>query len=225
MQNERRNELLKKANNIPSLGNGGNVISTYLSYYAERVQSEHCIVEVGPWLGSSTAYLSIGSMWGNNPRIYSIDKWHASQDYVDKASKYHGIKLSLNQDIQPLFNSNLEGFRNIHPIKKSLFDIEWNSEKIGLLILDMGNGKIHTDHALKIFLPSCIPGHTIIFFMDFYFYESHKENAFSYQKNFFRGNRDCFEYIMRPLKSRTLICRYNDANVNYNIPGDDYVER
>lgn len=214
----RKNELIIKAQRIPSLGNGGNIIGNYLIYYAEKVLGGQCIVEVGPWMGSSTAYLSIGSMFGNNAPIYTFDKWEADSEYIEKAKKYNGINVKLGQDLFPLFHENMDGFKNIYPEKKDLFGIEWNhNRKIGMLVLDMGNGKEKTDYALKTFLPHCIVGQTIVFFMDYYFYETHKDLALGYQMRLLHENYYTFEYLTRPLRSRTMIARYRNERINYDV--------
>jgi hypothetical protein len=214
----RRNEYIDLAEKIPSLGNGGIGIKKELVEYASQVKKENAIIELGPWLGSATSFLSIGSMFGNNAIIHSYDMWVASKVYAQRAMGHHGIKLELGQDIYPLFAENLKGFKNIVPHKMSIFDIKWTSPQIGLIVIDMGNGKAHTDQAFDAFEDYFIPGETIIFMMDFYFCER-RQKVFQYQHDLIKANKKVFEFIGQPKRSMTGIFRYLGGKIKF-VDGD-----
>ncbi len=60
---------------------------------------------------------------------------------------------------------------------------------------------------------------TIVFLMDFYFYESraHSEPIYKYQSRFMKRNRKRFEYIERPIGSRCAIFRYLGGEIDYRV--------
>jgi hypothetical protein len=216
-----RNDYEQIASQIPSLGVGGITISRELMEYASKVKQENAIVELGPWLGSATSYLSIGSMFGNNAIIHSYDMWIASETYRHRAKYRNDLSLQLNEDLQPYFMKNLEGFKNIVPHKMSIFDINWDGTRVELLIVDMGNGKKHTDQVFEVFKNYFIPGKTIIFLMDYYFYTSRKALAYHYQKDLMEANYKSFQLYERPRRSRTAIFRYLGGEIRY-VRGSSY---
>ncbi len=218
-----KNELISHADKIPSLGNGGKVIRDYLIKYAQAVKPNRSIVEVGSWLGSATGFLCAGSILGHGNLIHAYDLWKASPVYVKRAERFHDIKFAVNQDLLPVFLKNTKQFsKYIVPHKGSIVDACYQGEDIGLAVFDMGQGKLHTDAALRVFEDSFIPGETIIFFMDYYFYETHcDDRIYRYQLDFANLNEKIgtLEFIERPKKSRTAIFRYL-GQLDYSVKGE-----
>lgn len=66
----------KRATQIPELGGGGATIGPELFRLAGQVPRNRCIVDVGPWLGSTTAYLAMGvTEAASEVPIHSYDRW------------------------------------------------------------------------------------------------------------------------------------------------------
>jgi hypothetical protein len=190
--------LIAHADKIPSLGGGGKGIKKYLIKYASQVKRDRSIIELGPWLGSATAYICIGIILGGHDYDYHVwDKWEMVEPFISRAKLKHGIDFKNSDDIYNLFYKNIQLFGvyiNVH--RESILDIKWNNnKKIGLYIDDIGSLKNQVDYKMKMLTPAFIPGETILFMMDYYFYETHPKNQ--YQKQFFDKNNDVFKFIER----------------------------
>ena len=78
-------ELKKIAGSIPDLGRGGASVKNELTLAAFAVKNNRIIIDIAPYMGSTTAYIGLGAyMSGNNVKIYSYDLWIADKHYVKK---------------------------------------------------------------------------------------------------------------------------------------------
>lgn len=212
------------ANKIPEMGNGGRKIKGFLFNAAKEVKQGNAIVDIAPFLGSTTAFLSRGLIDAGNKasRIYAIDKWEIEEKYRVWLKSRH-VETT---DLQASFVKNLQPFMdagaNIVYFKKNIKDFAYIWEPVQLLIDDIGIDKGITDCILKMFQPYFIPGLTKIFFMDFYFYEDfHDYKSRVYQRDLMNANKKVFEFIEHPKHSRTAIFRYLGGKINF-IEGEQY---
>lgn len=196
------------ADKIPELGHGGKATKNYLIKYAENTRSGRAIVEIGPFIGSSTAYLAIGA--GAKNQIHSYDLWLADPGYVKKARTQLGIDLKPGSDIYPIWCKNIKPWNtNIYPHKEDIAKAFWIPKlPIGLYVDDAGHDITHIDRMASEFMRYFIPGETIIIMMDYFFYETHEDALYLTQKNYFENNKR-FTFIERcKSPSRAAIFRY-----------------
>ncbi|HET6499030.1 MAG TPA: hypothetical protein VFH17_08280 [Coriobacteriia bacterium] len=198
------------ADAIHDLGHGGRRIADTLIRLAGAVPPGQAIVDIGPYLGSTTAYLALGS----DREIHAYDTWDATIcDLRGKARQYHGQELP--DDLLPLFIANLAPFRPVlgglggaqwdartvmrAPIlanKGDLFDAAYIGGPIGLLVDDIGCDERYTRAKLATFGPHLASGARLVL-MDFYWYESKAGEAFDYQRRLVERNPRAFRFVER----------------------------
>lgn len=224
-------EILKSAmrfaDSIPELGYGGKSIKKELIEYASKVESGYSIIDIGPYMGSTSAYLSIGVMKsGNIVKIHSYDKFIMYRDMALKAKKFNGMEFKEGDNFMDVYVYNTLPFAKYITVEKSdCLDIKkWDGGGIALLVDDISNGKDRTDHLFKTFSHSFIEDKTIIFLMDYYYHETFK-NKFRYCKyanDFMIANSKVFRFIKRVDNSRTAIFQYKGGEINYDVKGESY---
>lgn len=217
---------LRYADTIQELGYGGKSIKNYLIEYARGVKSGQAIIDIGPYMGSTTAYLAIGVMQsGHDVEINSFDKFIMYPDMRRKANDFNGIEFKDNECFIDLYKYNIKPFDEYVFVRKcDCLDIEWNGGEVGLLVDDISNGKDRTDHLFKTFSQSFIKNETFIFLMDYYYHESFK-NKFRYCKyanDFMVKNSSVFQFVKRIEGSRTAIFKYKGGEINYDVKGESY---
>jgi len=129
-------------------------------------------VEIGCWLGASTAALGEGlASAGYSPRLlHCYDRWRADHGEVEKARR-RGIDIEADQDLTPLFVENvLPYYSYIEPHRGEAQKAKWIDEPIEIFILDAAKCDRPLRHVLREFGPSWIPGVTIVGLMDYWFY-------------------------------------------------------
>lgn len=195
--------LSELADKIPTLGFGGNTIKDSLVELVSEVQDNTAIIDIGPWLGSTTAYLSVGihKYKKKNIEIHCYDKWLIDNAYITKMKKYR-MDLKKDSDALPLFMRNLVPFNTtIIPHKRDLKAIKsYDGPRISLLIDDICNGKKMTDKMFELFLPSLIPGSMVVMMDYFHFQlppEKYRDPLYSYQKRVMEMNEDVFTPVGR----------------------------
>ena len=158
---------------------GGRGIGAYLYELGLGHQGRGSVVEVGSWLGSSCAYVSLGLKdAGSAAPVHCFDRF----TYLgEKAELVGHLGLELNQDLVPVFQSYvLPVYSNIHAHKTDILDIRWDGSPVEIYIDDASKKKAQFLHVLKTFGPSFIPGVTTMVLMDFNMYR--KENVYAPEK-------------------------------------------
>jgi hypothetical protein len=212
------------ANCIPEMGNGGRKIKNELMREAKEVLPGNSIFDFAPFIGSTTAFLACGLIEAKNFEsvIHSVDKWEMDKKYAvwikEREIKTDDLQKEHLKNIQPFVNAGVK----IESTKSDIRNYTYPGDPVQLLIDDLGVCKSITDSVLKNTIPYMIPGLTIIFFMDYYFYESyHDYKSRVYQRDLMKANKKVFEFIEHPKHSRTAIYRYLGGEVNY-IEGEQY---
>ncbi|WP_051609101.1 class I SAM-dependent methyltransferase [Fodinicurvata fenggangensis] len=179
---------------IPSMG--GHAIGDRLRRAAAEVEEGHSIVEVGSWLGSGTAYLALGVRdSGRDIPLHSFDEWRCRATHLDKARAW-GVEFRENQDTLPWVREALAPFGV--PIQFHQGDIEkvrWTEGDIGLFVLDAAKEGEPFLYTMQTFGPHMVPGKTVLYMMDFHYYQSKPDGKFTDQRDFFAENTDYFEPI------------------------------
>lgn len=163
----------QRAISIPELGGGGAVVAPELVRLASEVPHGQCIVETGPWMGSTTAYLAIGaSMNDGEPIIHSYDLWMITADFAKKALKYNGLTFHDGQDVKRFWKQNVSGFyRHIIGHQGNAYWLRYTGGPIGLLVDDCTSGAAKINALFENFGLMLEIGCAIVM-MDYYFVEA-----------------------------------------------------
>lgn len=87
-----------------------------LLYQAAKL-SRGLIVEVGSYMGRSTAYLALGTMAGNKQHIFSIDPWRAPVEvHLFETFQRNIAQLGVNGIVTPIRMSSAEAYRLKKPV-------------------------------------------------------------------------------------------------------------
>lgn len=175
--------LWSAADEIPELGGGGRTIAPALVLAAGNVPRGESIVDVGPWLGSTTAFLAMGSILGSaDVPIYSYDRWVVDSDMVMNSWRQTRVALTVGQSLFPYWAENVSVFpTEINPVKGNVRAIEDDmlpKEPIGLLVDDCTSGRVRLDALFEKFGKLLAPGARIIM-LDYYFSETKEHDRFT----------------------------------------------
>lgn len=200
-------DLEKRAHEIPTMTNLETKL--LLRKYASQIKSNQNIVEVGVWLGSCTAFIALGlkNKYKTNT-IHVYDRFCANELEVNKA-EWGGVVLYEGEKTTQIFKSYLEPFHvNIKIHKGNIGKIKYNGDKIGLFIDDASEQQECFEHTINTFINFFIPGETIIFLMDYYFFKKKGINKYRYQYDWMQKHKNEFEYIQRVNDTCVAIFKY-----------------
>lgn len=210
---------------IPSLGHGGKSIGNFLIDSAMNSRDYTDIIDLGPWLGSTTAHLAYGvtlSEKKKDIRIISYDRWIATQTYKKRAKVHHDIEYELDQDLLPIFKENIAPFKKmVKPKQGDIIECKYKSDRsVELLIDDCCTGKDYHDHMMKTFSPYFVAGKTILVLMDYCFYEKKPDAGYlHYQKDFMNENKTVFMPLFKIRGSMAAVFRYMGGEISYKAIG------
>jgi len=184
---------------------------------ASKVRPGRNIVEVGAWLGACTVFLAAGILQsGNKNPLHVYDNFVATNTEKEKADK-QGVSISANVEYINLFDSHMAPLDNLGvKITKHVCNIKtckWAGGKIGLYVDDAAKKKTAFNHVMKTFYPYFMPGETILFLMDYYFYERKTEKSYEYQKFFMESHKKNFKFIKRIGDSCNAVFLYTGGSL------------
>jgi len=217
-----KGSLLKYADRIPELGHGGKTIKDYLIQSAKRVREGEFIIDIAPFLGSTTMYLAEGiRQSGKDVKIYAYDRWIADDKMDIKLNRKLKGSYPEGYDFKHLYWEYVkEAWEYIIPTQIHVLDIAWKLGKIGLYVDDIGVGKKRVDYLMKIFSPYFVPDHTVLYILDYYQHITREHMPhMKYQKDFFEANHKVFKFIERCKGSVTAKLLYLGGKINYNVKG------
>ncbi len=141
-------ELEKHAASIPSLGYGGRTVAPQLRHYAAQVKPGHAIIELGPWLGSASAYLCLGRIDGGGvAEHHAFDLWESSDVNKSRLQEFHDLPAKCAHNLMEMYQANIKPFGvpvTIH--RESAWDKgRWKGGPIWLYVDDIGSCKEYTD--------------------------------------------------------------------------------
>jgi len=180
--------LRKHADSIPELGGGGRTCGDRLIEFAAAVPKGQAIVEIGPWLGSASAYLALGIIQGGyDVELHAFDIWYISEHWQEKARRHNDLDFPIGTDLEPMWRYNMESFPvSYFSHKCDVRRAKWDGEPIGLLVDDISNTWKLINSMMRIFGPSLVPGAKVVL-MDWQFF-------LGPQEEFIRNNCQAFEY-------------------------------
>lgn len=186
--------LRAAADAIPELGHGGRVIADELVRLAAGVRAGESIVDIGPYLGSTTAYLALGAPSGTP--IHAFDTWDSDIcDLKRKAKQFH--RMTLPDDLLPMYLENLEPFgMNLAVHRVDMNDSVWNDGPIGLLVDDIGVEPGPAAAKMAAFGPHLVPGAKIAL-LDYFWFETKRAPQFTGQRDYFAARADRYRFVKR----------------------------
>lgn len=150
----------------------------YYAYMGPFYSARGEVVELGPWLGSSTSFIVQGLT--RNPR-FAGKRLHVFDDFVWRPRWMNNFvsdaeKLENHQDFRFLFEKYARPFAEHLQVEKRKFvsydgnedvpQLVWNGLPIEMIFVDCGR-LYHTNDAwYRIFSPAFIPGVTLIVMQD-----------------------------------------------------------
>lgn len=204
-------DLVALARSIPTMVTPD--VHEFLRTAASNVQNGSCIVEVGTWLGGTTAHMALGAREATDtPELIVFDRFIASMNEVKKAARA-GIDLSRGEDTRPRVQKILDSFEVPVKLNKTgILEIEWTQRPIGLYVDDAAKKPELFEHVVRQFGPSWIPGETIVALLDYKHWKKFDDPEMAYhyrvQQDFIESHSDCFELVMDSEVSSASVFRY-----------------
>jgi hypothetical protein len=136
---------------------------------SEQIKNEGAVVEVGTWLGCSSAHLAAGRK--GRAAIYCYDHFIWSETYNPKSEH----KLHKGDDFSHLFKANMEKVgANVIPRKSTMRNLTWDGGKIELLVLDAPKQAVDLAKLLEVFGPSLMPGKSYVVLQDYQYFPAYQ---------------------------------------------------
>jgi len=138
-------------------------IEGYVLYRLARDgEGEGAIVEIGSWMGKSTAWLAAGSMARGREPVHAVDTFEGSPEHQDTAV------LREEGTTYRRFSENLARvavFDHVVPRVASSLEAaaRWDGQPIRLLFIDGDHSYAAVKADLEAWLPSVTPGGYVVF--------------------------------------------------------------
>ena len=170
--------LRDRADRIPCLGEGGRTCGDRLIDLASKVPAGQAIVDVAPWLGSTTAYLALGIIRsGNGCALHAFDRWIVDAEYKKKAARYHHMNLDLGRNLLPAWEKNVKPFGvSLYPHRGDIREAVWSGIPVGLMVDDISNTAELIESTMRIFSPWIVTGGKLVL-LDYGFCETKRLTA------------------------------------------------
>ena len=192
------------------------LVLNYLRGLGKSWQGKGTALELGCWLGASSAALCEGlNEAGYNKDFWAFDKWEANDSEVIKA-KEQGVNIEVDQDLSDIY------FDNVEPIYNRI--LMWKGRAPGILqeyiggpieicIFDAPKQDPTFIESVRALYRNWIPGITIIGFMDYSYWKSleHPRAIYRYQapQRFMNRYGSHFE-VIKEFDSGELFLQYKE---------------
>lgn len=170
----------------------------YLSWLtATQFEGFGAIVDLGPWLGSSSAALAHGLREsGRSDVVLALDRYEWERSYMEA---HVAADLPDGASFLPLFHENVGGYgRWIRPEKQDLTSYRWPGGPIEILFVDAAKSWKLTNSILQSFGAHLVPGKSRVVLQDFRFYPNY------YLPLIFDGRPDLWRESEGMLKGTTV---------------------
>lgn len=154
---------LGPANAIPSMLNWQEA-QLYFWIAQHMVGTEGHIVDLGAFVGGSTAYLAQGNRQrGGQAKVFAFDQFRASEKVKARQLYPKGVHVFAGKDILPLARDFLRPWSGqICHRKGRIEDMPWCEGPISILVLDACKTADTMDEMAEIFFPHLMPGRSVI---------------------------------------------------------------
>jgi hypothetical protein len=183
-------EILKNleeaAQSIPSMG-GKELADSFNRYIAEMPNGLD-VIEIGAWLGAGTSQMALALIRNGKDKssMYIYDRFKITKSEREKAEK-QGLIIKAGKDSLSHVKKTLAPFAKYVPMYFKKTDAHKatykGKKKIGLFVLDTAKRGEQFDAVIKHFKKHFIPGVTICFFMDYYYYLHREDESLKHQKD------------------------------------------
>lgn len=139
----------------------------YLVWLTEtRYEGWGRVLDLGCWLGSSSACLAEGLRRSGRPGVVgSMDLFVWDAGYMSRGT---GIELPDGSDFLPRFVDLTSPWRDrIEPMRVNLLDHEWNGGPVEILFVDAAKSWRLANSILRTFAAAIVPRRTRVVFQDF----------------------------------------------------------
>jgi hypothetical protein len=168
-------------------------------------------VELGPWLGRSTAHIVAGlrrSPAFHDRKLHVFDDFVWRPDWMDPHTPPEQ-RLSRHADFQPLFEHYAEPVRDSIIVAKRRFTcfdgnedvppLEWRDRRVEMLYVDCGRTLAANEAWYQIFQPHFVPNRTLIMMQD---WRLHRERPRKWcnQTHLFTASKDNHLQLVHELK-------------------------
>jgi tetratricopeptide (TPR) repeat protein len=139
---------------------------------AEKFEGWGAIVDLGPWLGSSSAALAEGlKRQGKQNKIFSLDLFRWEPSYMEAIAHEN---LKEGDDFLSLFVREIGDYAGwVEPQKKDLMSYAWNGGPIEILFVDAAKTWELTNAIFKGFGSHLVPGRSRVVLQDFRHHTTH----------------------------------------------------
>lgn len=196
MTHEAAFDLWRAAEQIPDLGGGGSTIAPTLVQLSSEVSRNRVIVDIAPFLGSTTAWLALGSAaFGSDAPIHSFDRWEVEPDLRKRAWKHARVELPESGSFWQLWAQNVANLPiEITPHKGDVYAGEiYDGAEIGLLVDDCTSGVYNLELLWSRFGRRIAHGAPIVM-MDYYFIRTHAHRREIRETvDWFKAREDLFD--------------------------------
>lgn len=179
----------------------------YYNYICDYYTGGGEVVELGPWLGKSTYYITKALIKnpyfkGHKLNIFDDFIWRADwmNDYLP-----HEEKLKDGVDFQYLFEKYTSDISNYVDVKKRKFvtyggndhveQLKWDGAPIEIMYIDCGRTIEANEAWYKIFSKSFIPGKTLLIMQDWRLHRQVPVQWYNQTKLFTESKMDKLEMI------------------------------
>ena len=145
----------------------------YLSWLtAEKFEGWGAVVDLGPWLGSSSAALAEGlKRRGGREKVRSFDLFRWEPIYMEAVAP---IGREDGADFSDVFQREIGEYASwIDATKQDLTHYTWNSGPIEILFVDAAKTWDLTNQILKGFGDALVPGRSRVVLQDFRHHSTH----------------------------------------------------
>lgn len=204
---EASESLMEYAARFPQMD--GVKVGPWLMKESEQVREGEGIIEVGPWLGAGTAYLSMGLINSRaDVTIDCYDRFEMVESEQKKAQAF-GVEMPVGTDTLPWVKNALRPFRvDVSYHKGDIREFEYYGLPIALYVDDACKSEKLWQHAMDTFRPCFIPGQTVLFLMDYFYFEKAGE-AYGVQRDYMAKHPE-FELLESHVGGTSCgIFRYN----------------
>ena len=130
-----------------------------------------CVVELGGWLGSSSAHLAQGlADVGSTAQIHCFDRFRPDAAEVEKAAAMN-LQLRKGQDTTSIFAKNVRPiYPHVTAHRTEVAKLRWSGEPIEIYVDDASKHPSIFRHSLRQLGPSLVPGVSVIALLDFWYF-------------------------------------------------------
>lgn len=179
-------------------------------YYrlAKEASGKGCIIELGAWMGASTAYIAAGIRdSGSEQKALVFDKFESKPNHIRKVKAFYskrGIDKAPTGPSLETFKANLGGLMKYVTPRPGLIEKEiaglWEANSVSLLVTDAPKRVPQISPVLTALRKALQPG-SIMAWQDFCHFPSYEIPACLYRI------RDHIEFVEAVVPGTTLVFR------------------